>query len=90
MKVPTFAGDGVGTIPGSHVVKTFSALKLHFHYITSITKASPIIANFTGANEIKTAGTTVGDYGGCWYGVITLLFVRKSVTKTDRYSGALT
>jgi hypothetical protein len=86
MQVPSSAGDGkaAGNIPGSHIVKSFSTLTSHFLYITIITKASRI-ANFIGANKIKPAGTMAGDHGG-FCGVVTLLFVRKPVTKTGRCS----
>ena len=42
MQIPSSASDckGVTNIPGSHLGEAFSALPSHFHYITSITKAS--------------------------------------------------
>ena len=41
MQIPTSSSDckSVINIPGSHIVKAFSALPSHFHYFTSITKA---------------------------------------------------
>jgi len=45
-------------------------------------------ANFIRQDRQKSATVSSGDYGGC-YSAVTLLFAKKSTTKTDWCAGAL-
>ena len=80
---------GVGNILGSQFVKAFSALPSHswwfqYHHKSSVLS---MLISIEGTGY-KSAGVWSGEYGGC-SGVVTMIFVKKFLTKTDRCVGAL-
>jgi hypothetical protein len=71
----------VGNIPGSHFVKAFSALPAHFnvHHHKSAISSMQISVEETGKNQQEPGQNSTGDYP-----VVTLFFVKKSLTKIGR------
>ena len=81
MRLHTYSNDckGVGSIPGSHFVKAFSALRCIPNDVSSNTML--ISVKGTGKNQLQPGQERMGDPP-----VLLLLlffFLMKSMTKTD-------
>jgi hypothetical protein len=57
-------------------------------YVSNISKRRPFSADFSRGNSKKSVETKSGERGRC-YSVVTLLFAKKALNKTDRCAGAL-
>ena len=78
----------VVNIAGSHFVKAFSAIHRVLNDVSSITKGQFLLFLFQSREWVTSAGTSSGGYGRCC-SIVTLLFAKKYLTKTERYAGAL-
>jgi len=78
-----------GNIPGSHFAKaSFSSSFTFLTMSVGSQKRRNFRADFSQGNRYKSAGAKSEEYGGC-SSVVTLFFVKKSLTKTDHYAREL-
>ena len=68
---------------------SFELFRRIFSYVTASQKRRPFNSHCSLGNGWKSVGARSVENGG-WPSVATLLFVGKSLTKTDRCAGALT
>jgi hypothetical protein len=91
MQLHTSASDCKvgGNIPGSFFAKAFFSSSVAFLMMSLASqKLRTLNADFNEGNRYKSAGAKLGEYGGC-SNVVTLFFVRNSLTKIDQYAGEL-
>jgi len=86
-----FASDCwfVGNIPGSHFVQAFSVLPSYFYDVSNITKASFFQCSFHSREHIKFRWSQVSRVRGMLQYCHNFFFPAKSLTKTNRCTGAL-